>query len=661
VIRFGPKAIIVIFCFFYLCPFAFPQNRVDSLLNELIQTKSKSNIYNQLAEAVLENSSEQSLKYVQLALNEAKLENNILQKGVAFFNLAEVFVNQYEADSAIYYYTLALPIFKQINDDYYISYTLNNLGWISNQNGSFKQAIDYYLESLNFLDYNVYPEDLANVYVNIGNSYHQLGNYYIAIEYFNNALSIVKTSEDKSSLPFAWNGIGLAYKYLACYDSALYYYRMLLDFDKIHGTERELAIDFQNIGSIYFDWHQYNLAEEYYLHAWQIYKEKGTKNDVSFILNNLGKVNQARQEYEKALEFYQQALAIDQETGIKSNLAIRFNNLGAVYFEIKRYSEAETYFKKSLAINDSLSQLYNKGLNYKNLGNVYIKTGNYKTAENMLEKGLGIASEIGSKNLTLSILESFADLNKTQGRYEDAFDYFTKYSALKDSLFTENNQKALADMHAKYQVDEKDQQIELLNNQKEIETLRTNTFRKYLIQLVAGIFIISGLLIFLYRQYRLKNKAYKKLVSQNLELLERNCDHNNFTNVIMNSSLTDDNKVIDFKQEQLYYKLSTYFKKEKSFLREDLNINEVAKDLDTNAHYISEVINKKMNNNFNGLINEYRVKESCRLLSNPANDNLTIESIARQSGFKSKSVFNQAFKSVTGLTPSYFKKLALKS
>ncbi len=658
----GTKAIIAIFLFFCLQSFAFTQNRVDSLLKELKQTKSKSSIYNQLSEATLEDSHELSMRYARQALENAESEKNIREKGVALFNIAEAFVIEYQADSAIYFYTLAIPIFKQIKDDYNTSYTLNNLGWISNEYGNFKQAIEYYLESTNYLDDEIHKDDLAHVYINIGNSHHQLGNYFTAIEYFNNSISIITTIEDKSSLPVAWNGIGLAYKYLANYDSALYYYRMLLDFDKIHGTERGIAIDHQNIGSLYFDWHQYDLAEEYYRHAWQIYKAKGTKNDVSIILNNLGKVSQARREFKQALDFYQQALAIDRETGIKSNIAIRFNNLGTVYFEMKQYTEAENYFKKSLAINDSLSQQYNKGMNYKNLGNVYMKSGNYKTAEDVLKKGLTIASETRSKNLTLSILESFAGLYKTQGRYEEAYDYFTKYAALKDSLFNENNQRALADMHAKYEVDKKDQEIILLNKQKEIETIRTKDYKRYSFLLVAGIIIISLLSIFLYRQYRSKNRAYKKLVSQNMELLK----HNGNTN---GQFQYDEGKIsgepsiyslTDTKQQQLYQNLIAYLKKEKAYLREDLNITDVAKELETNAHYISEVINKQFNNNFNSLINDYRIKEACRLFSDPMNDNLTIESIGNQSGFKSKSVFNNAFKSVTGLTPSFYRKTVLK-
>lgn len=70
-----------------------------------------------------------------------------------------------------------MELLKQVNDDYFVSYALNNLGWISNKYGQFQEAIDYYLESLNYLDKENHADDLSHIYVNIGNACYQLGYY----------------------------------------------------------------------------------------------------------------------------------------------------------------------------------------------------------------------------------------------------------------------------------------------------------------------------------------------------------------------------------------------------------------------------------------------------------------------------------------------------
>jgi AraC-like DNA-binding protein len=74
---------------------------------------------------------------------------------------------------------------------------------------------------------------------------------------------------------------------------------------------------------------------------------------------------------------------------------------------------------------------------------------------------------------------------------------------------------------------------------------------------------------------------------------------------------------------------------------------------------VSQVINEQMGKNFNALLNEYRIQEACRRFNDIANyGNYTIEAIGNSVGYNSRSTFITQFKSVTGLTPSEFQKMA---
>lgn len=65
------------------------------------------------------------------------------------------------------------------------------------------------------------------------------------------------------------------------------------------------------------------------------------------------------------------------------------------------------------------------------------------------------------------------------------------------------------------------------------------------------------------------------------------------------------------------------------------------------------MINQLTGNNFNTFINEYRIKEACKRISDRDNyGNMTLEAIANSVGFKSVNSFRTAFKKVTGLFPS---------
>jgi len=131
---------------------------------------------------------------------------------------------------------------------------------------------------------------------------------------------------------------------------------------------------------------------------------------------------------------------------------------------------------------------------------------------------------------------------------------------------------------------------------------------------------------------------------------------NGYNNPLENGKPVSENA----NHKELQDKIKKYIKNEKPYLQSELTIKDVAEKMDTNTHYLSEVFNRNFENSFTGLINEYRVKEACKLLLEEKMDNITIESIAHSAGFNSKSAFNVAFKKITGVTPSFYMKSVKK-
>lgn len=100
-------------------------------------------------------------------------------------------------------------------------------------------------------------------------------------------------------------------------------------------------------------------------------------------------------------------------------------------------------------------------------------------------------------------------------------------------------------------------------------------------------------------------------------------------------------------------KIVDYIVGTKAYLNPDLCLDDVCRAIGSNRTYVSSEINA-MAGNFNSFINEYRVKESIRLLSE--NSKIDIEEVWELSGFNSKTTFYSAFKDYTGMTPSIYRK-----
>lgn len=631
------------------------QYNIDSLINELPNSDSKAEIYNLMAEATIEDSLELSRDYAKRAFNCAISEKNQRQEGIALFNIAEVFSYQYHHDSAVHNYQNALTLLKLEKDNYYISYTLNNLGWINNTYGKYQQAIDHYTESIQYLDAEENAEDLAYVFLNIGNSYHSIGKYQTAINYFHKAASILRKLGDESALPFSYTGLGLSYKYLSNFDSAIYYYNLSLELDKELENLYSQAIDYSNIGALYFQFEQFDQSFNFYKLTLQIHQKQGTKNDLSITYNNIGEIYKVWQKYDSALFYLNKALEIDKETGIEQNMAHRYHNLGDVYYDQKNYQKALQHFNKSLQINKEIGSKYNIALNLSSIAQVNQKTGNNSEAEKLFREGLSIAQNINSRSLVLSILEAMSLFYQETHQYKEALHYHAMIDELNDSLFKEKSQQLLADLQTKHDLDQKQKEIALLNSENKLHKKEAEQYRKSTLFFGITLLVIFSMLLILYYQYNLRKKAYIKLLERNTESLEHD---RQFKALLKQSGDPKAEKQKSKEPNGLHRKLMNdvldYFENEKPYINQDIQIKFIADQLNSNPKYISQAINANFNKNFNTFVNEYRIKLAMKYLANGVKKQYSIEGISDKVGFHSKSAFNVAFKKMTGITPSFY-------
>lgn len=83
----------------------------------------------------------------------------------------------------------------------------------------------------------------------------------------------------------------------------------------------------------------------------------------------------------------------------------------------------------------------------------------------------------------------------------------------------------------------------------------------------------------------------------------------------------------------------------------NLTLRTLAELINLHPNKLSWLINMKMGHNFNDYINSHRLEVFKRIVLDKANAHLTLLGLAYESGFTSKSVFNDFFKKSTGLTP----------
>jgi len=106
--------------------------------------------------------------------------------------------------------------------------------------------------------------------------------------------------------------------------------------------------------------------------------------------------------------------------------------------------------------------------------------------------------------------------------------------------------------------------------------------------------------------------------------------------------------------------LKNYMLEEKPYLNASLTIYDLSKEINMNVRDLSLLINHDLNQHFFDFVNEYRIEKAMKVLQDPDKSDLTILEILYDVGFNSKSSFNTAFKKHTQVTPTVYRRNAIK-
>lgn len=176
---------------------------------------------------------------------------------------------------------------------------------------------------------------------------------------------------------------------------------------------------------------------------------------------------------------------------------------------------------------------------------------------------------------------------------------------------------------------------------------RKNNDRIYYAMAVLALFFIGIILYF-------RLKLIQKRTKIQLDYLK---EKNNEPSLSDSNEEQNSKNITPEKTELELLKKLEEFEVSGKFLDKHISLPNLAEQLETNIRYLSEIINKNKNKNFNQYVNELRINYIIFKMKNePKYLNYKIQALADECGFSSLSVFSVTFKSVTGVSPTAYAK-----
>ncbi|MCD6328813.1 MAG: tetratricopeptide repeat protein [Candidatus Cloacimonetes bacterium] len=405
----------------------------------------------------------------------------------------------------------------QVDERIIILNTLATKYWYINPDSS----INFAESALELARARDNKEQEATAYHKLGGAYYFLSDYSHALENYKKSLLIRKELRDDPGVANISNNIGMIYQELGSYDKALDNYMIALQYYEAFIDEEKIAVMLNNIGTVYGDLKNYDKALLSYMHSLEIKQKLDDKSGIASTLHNIGRAYDNLGEPQKALEYYERSVILKKELNKQYSLALTLNNIGKVYSEQKNFEKALTYFGQALQIEEELGDKFGEANTRNNIGEVYLNVDELSKAENYLQHALKIAQEIDAKYIIEASYLHLSKLYDKKGEINLALDYHQKMFKINQEIFSEQVRDKIAVLQARYETEKKDQEIDLLVKERDINELtieKQQNLRNFLIVLIFLVIIIAIIMYISYRQKRRDNLiiAHEKTKSDNL-------------------------------------------------------------------------------------------------------------------------------------------------
>lgn len=313
---------------------------------------------------------------------------------------------------------------------------------------------------------------------------------------------------------YALNSLGILYKEKGDYLNALDSY---IKAEKLFEEKNDLdgrTMTTINLGRIYELQNLFDKALSQYKLALSYCEKTKSKKNQALVLNHLGSFYYSTNDKDKALEYFALYLKSGQELNNSDQIMEGLNNIAVIYQELGQYEQALANFNQYLMYSRKNHDKHSQVIAYHNIALVYQDQKSIIKSISYLDSSIALATEIRDFEDLIEIYDSYTEIFTKANNYEKAFETFQLKAAAKDSLLKQTRDQQFIEMSTKYETDKKDAENKILKSESEKQrTINT--------AITIGLILVAALAFFVYRSYRVKQKANTLLSKQNTEIKQQ--------------------------------------------------------------------------------------------------------------------------------------------
>jgi len=226
---------------------------------------------------------------------------------------------------------------------------------------------------------------------------------------------------------------------------------------------------------------------------------------------NLGELYFKQEAYDSALIYFEKSLTI-----VKSSIdiAASLNFIGRIYAEKGDYGTAIKYHRDALEMAVEEEAKLETARILLGLASTYTKQGNPQLAIDYFKQAKAIAGEIG---LNYELSEAYEGLAFTHAElldYRNAFQFLMMQNDIDNTIYRIETENKTSNLMFSYQLEKKEDEIEILEQKSEIDQLISRRQRAIIISTGSLGLLLFLLVIGFYNRFQFIRKTNEKIKAQ---------------------------------------------------------------------------------------------------------------------------------------------------
>ncbi|WP_109829878.1 tetratricopeptide repeat-containing sensor histidine kinase [Reichenbachiella versicolor] len=360
-----------------------------------------------------------------------------------------------------------------------------------------------------------------------------------ALFYAKKGCDLAKEIDYKAGCSRAMNFMGIAHRNKSEYSKAMTLYFDALKISEEEKNAKEISYTLLNIGNIYVIQGDFKGGLEYFERALQYALDLTDSQLTAYCHLHIGRSLAGLKRYSDADVHFTQAKKLREASNDLEAIVIVNNELADLYMAMKKPDDALVLLKDNLKNIHKLSHYNTLADNYFNTAKALRLKEDLDASLMYSEMALDISRKHNLKSVEILVLKNKAEILEQLGKTEYALYTFKQYIGVKDSVFSEENTRKIANIYNTYTSEKSESEKKTLQAQTEIDqtTIHRQQTVIFLAAVSAVLFLVMAIMA--YKSYIQKNRLNEQIQKQkenayrhNNKLIDLNNEKNNLIRIL---------------------------------------------------------------------------------------------------------------------------------